>query len=398
MSRRRIAATWPRGMLIALTSAIGLLAAAPSAFAYIYWVSNVKGQADTFRANLDGTGKRELPVLGADGEGMVAAGNYLYSVTLHGIARWDADGSHHRLLVRVNPSRMAGFDLTVAGSHIYWNSTDPTDNEVEISRANLDGKDVQMGYIKSSSNPMTGSELAVEGDRIYWFDEPTPDTVAIGRARVDGSDINENFIRFSSDASTQPYLTAAGPTCTSTRVVRGLRTRSGVRGSTARASPTSISSTSASATRHTPFSRDWRSLVLRSTLRIAPTTVRSAASIWTAPTSSGGSSQSTAAWPASRRLAVSWRSRPGRPAPGRLSSTLVNGRSHARDGLQPLVNFACRAAAERRPAMFKGLRVERTDQLRGSFRAAKTRTTPPPSNDLDGTCSTPTVPFTTKKD
>ena len=118
-ARRRFAACWRRGMLIALISAITLLMVTPSAFAYIYWVSNVNGQADMFRANLDGTRKRQIPVPGADGQGMVAAGNYLYSVTLQGIARWDADGSHHRLLVRVDPSSiMAGFGYRRRVAHI----------------------------------------------------------------------------------------------------------------------------------------------------------------------------------------------------------------------------------------------------------------------------------------
>src|SRR6266536_2866061 len=81
-------------------------------------------------------------------------------------------------------------NLTLIGSsgatrHVYWtNSTYPG----TIGRADLDGQNVNQGFITGTANP---AGVAIDGSHIYWGNV---NSGTIGRADLDGQNVNQNFI------------------------------------------------------------------------------------------------------------------------------------------------------------------------------------------------------------
>ena len=95
--------------------------------------------------------------------------------------------------------------VAVDAQHIYW-AYYPAQFTGAIGRANLDGSDLDPGFITGTSN-ITG--VAADARYLYWANYANyagPTDSSIGRANLDGSDSDPGFI---TDAK-NPYFLAVG--------------------------------------------------------------------------------------------------------------------------------------------------------------------------------------------
>ena len=183
-----------------LASALTLLALSipASAEAYLYW----QGSRGIARASLNGTGIDASFVASVRGSvlGLAVSTQYIYFGGPGGaIGRANLDGSNADLTfinipqpVPENPSRPTEEDadfLAISGAHIYW--ADPGDSY--ISRAGIDGADIELGFIKTESDV---SGIAIDGGHLYWASEH-----AIGRANLERTDVEPNFIPLSASGA-----------------------------------------------------------------------------------------------------------------------------------------------------------------------------------------------------
>lgn len=142
--------------MVAGVVALGCLALAPSASAYIYWTNPAP----------DGS-------------------------SVGSIARADNDGTNVDLNFIPNLNDPAG--VAVDGQHIYWANR----STASIGRANLDGTGVNVAFIAGAggSNYLAGG-LAVDSSHVFWTSFPTSvgGSGALGRANIDGSGANPSFL------------------------------------------------------------------------------------------------------------------------------------------------------------------------------------------------------------
>ena len=96
------------------------------------------------------------------------------------VARANLDGSNGEVLF--NRSHLWDIALDLVGGKVYW--TDWYSDR--ITRADLDGQNVEYDYIRSGSGFPRGIVLDVDGGKIYWTEAGT-----IQRADLDGQNIEE---------------------------------------------------------------------------------------------------------------------------------------------------------------------------------------------------------------
>jgi len=163
---------------------------------YIYW-STQAGPEDRgaiMRATLDGTDvKRLVGGLPAPASLIVVHG-FLYWVDRDAIGRVALDGSHLRRRFIVPPAEPGGGvadGLASDGRHLYF--TRCTDDE--ISRANLNGGKIDLGYISLGPDSCPQG-IAVAGGHLYWTQLPSN---TIGRATVSGRETNGRWLAIHSD-------------------------------------------------------------------------------------------------------------------------------------------------------------------------------------------------------
>ena len=177
------------------TLAIGALALAARADAYIYFGNYGTGSVGRFNQNDPSDGRFDFipngSGVGVD-SGVAVDSTYIYWTDLPTgrIGRATLDGTN------VNPNFItaAGLPTAVAVNDrfIYW-----TDQIVPqaIGRARIDGdpSSVNQSFIPVPSTNIEG--IAVDDKHIYWTQEGTPTTpAAIGRANLGGKAVDPNFI------------------------------------------------------------------------------------------------------------------------------------------------------------------------------------------------------------
>ncbi len=124
---------------------------------------------------------------------------HLYWYAGNNIERSDLSGAslNHSLIAAADPQNR---EMALDASHIYWISPGQG-----IGRANLDGSDVNQGFIATSAS-LEG--VAVAGSYIYWSVQGGSGDASIARANMDGSGVDQTFITGLSDAGP---LVVAGP-------------------------------------------------------------------------------------------------------------------------------------------------------------------------------------------
>src|SRR5689334_520787 len=124
--------------VLALATVV-LLAVAPSAHAYVYWVP-LFGAPAIGRANLDGSTINPRFLLVDASRGLVADGSHLFWGTDSGISRANPDGSdiHTNLIVG-----LIGTQQALDAKYIYTANTGSN----SVGRANRDGTGVNQQFI-----------------------------------------------------------------------------------------------------------------------------------------------------------------------------------------------------------------------------------------------------------
>lgn len=151
-----------------LVSVVGLAASSPAS-AYIYWTRSDQNWIS--RATLDGTEINEqfLPTLGA-GEGVAAAGGYVYwaNSANDAIGRATIAGDNiNQAFISTPGAHIVA--VAVGAGHIYWTWWSGVFPSLAtgVGRANLDGSDVQQGFIASTDHLPVGG-IAVGGSYVFW--------------------------------------------------------------------------------------------------------------------------------------------------------------------------------------------------------------------------------------
>jgi len=184
------------------TLALATLALVARADAFVYWATG----PSIARANLDGTGVDPSFIPNASSFAVAVDDAHIYWHAVGGIARANLDGTGvdpSFITARTAPWVLSS--LAVDGEHVYWTSrySDPEPtmtfpgtfsppgppNTGAIGRANLDGTNIDLDFIRGISYP---GPLAVDATHIYWGggrDHP-----AIGRAKLNGTGVHESFI------------------------------------------------------------------------------------------------------------------------------------------------------------------------------------------------------------
>ena len=179
-------------MLLAIAAtALGLLAVAPGADAYIYWTNKETSKvARVFNDGLEPNQAFTGPATATNATktfGIAVDDTYIYWTAQNGhtINRSKLDGSQIEApFINLTPG-VAPSAVAVDGSYIYW--TDPLGDR--IGRANLNGTGVVETFISTSPREPIG--IAVDSAHIYWT-TPVPSTIA--RADVNGSNVEPDFV------------------------------------------------------------------------------------------------------------------------------------------------------------------------------------------------------------
>jgi hypothetical protein len=193
IGRRRLAALL--AALLALT-----LALAPRAEAYVYWGETARsgGAPDGTigRANPDGTRVDQdfIPTSGCD----VAVGpSHIYwtaggeragseEMAKIGRAQLDGGGANQSFIENAG---FAPYALAVDASHLYWINGPVLGGTGSIARANLDGTDADLHFMRVDQ----ANGLAVDAAHVYWSDvRSRPPTIA--RANLDGTGVEPDFV------------------------------------------------------------------------------------------------------------------------------------------------------------------------------------------------------------
>lgn len=232
--------------VVAIAVAIGVLAAAPAASAFIYWAdtqNNRIGRAgndgtgvdgnfiatgqlpfavaldpghiywanqnsDSIgRANIDGTGVDNNFITGiSEPDGVAVTGSSIYWSTIGGpIGRADIGGAAKNLKFITGAIEPCG--LAVDSGHVYWADI-ATGSPAYIGRAGLDGFNKQLTYVEIPGTSFPCG-VTVNSANIFWGDQGFfGGGTRIGRATISGSGADPSFI---GDASTPCGLALDGP-------------------------------------------------------------------------------------------------------------------------------------------------------------------------------------------
>lgn len=165
----------------AIAAAVGLLASAPTASAYIIWTdpgSGLQGGGKTIsQANLDGASPKPLTAGAGSPFGVVEVGNHVYwtNVDTNSIGRMNLDGSGFDANF-IHPAVTGGTPLGLAsdGTYLYW-----SDANQNVGRAALNGTNVNLTClpIGKSTSP---AGLAISGGTIYVGVTNAIDYTALG--------------------------------------------------------------------------------------------------------------------------------------------------------------------------------------------------------------------------
>lgn len=149
---------------------LGMLVAAPSAEAYVYWTSANSANSEVGRANLDGGGVKPALVTGAYfAAGTASDGSHVYwgnsgngSSAQGSVGRATVDG------VAAGAFQNAGtfcglFDVQVDATNLYWLKNDCS-GHFEINRAPKTGG--SGGTEVAFANQICG--FAIDGTHLYW--------------------------------------------------------------------------------------------------------------------------------------------------------------------------------------------------------------------------------------
>lgn len=182
-------------LVVAAASFLTVLLSSPAASASELVWANYAGYTSSGSlgsADLDGSNVNNNFLSVADPVSVAVAGQYLfwansYSANQNGggetIGRSNLDGSDANQTLISAPEDPG--QLAADSNYVYWgNYYSPY-----ISRANLDGSNVDSNFIDTGNNQNDG--VAVNGQYIYWSNFVTGD---IGRANLDGSNPNPDFI------------------------------------------------------------------------------------------------------------------------------------------------------------------------------------------------------------
>jgi hypothetical protein len=198
-----------RGLGALVAIAIGMLASAASAHAYIYWDND----GSIGRADLNGGSIQPNFLSGANATGVAVDQSFIYWASANGsIGRANLDGTDP------DPSFISGLNNGVCGiavdsGHIYWGGNDiPPDGA--IGRADIDGTDVNESFVPGGPDgPNFPCGVAVDSSYVYWSNlGVTPGFgETIGRAEIDGDSPDESFVT-AGGVGTAPCGVAVNPT------------------------------------------------------------------------------------------------------------------------------------------------------------------------------------------
>lgn len=164
-----------RLLALGLSALSLLLLGSAAARAEIYWVNSDTDSIGR-ATNAGGSVNRAFAPGGTDLGGVTSDGTYLYwAQWFGGIARANLDGSGAGPFI-ATPSQAGS--LATDGSHLYW----VVPNEPRISRARLDGSDVEADFVVLDDGGYPDS-VATDGVYLYWTDSAG----RVGRIRPDGS-------------------------------------------------------------------------------------------------------------------------------------------------------------------------------------------------------------------
>ncbi len=152
----------------------------------MYWTDF--GTKKIQRANLDGSGIRDLITTGLGNLGYIAldtAGGKMYwtDSAFDMIQRANLNGSHIESLVTTGLGSPKGIALDVEAGKMYW--TDSVTHKIQ--RANLNGNGVE-DLVTTGLQWPQGIALDITGGKMYWTDGGTD---KIQRANLDGSGVED---------------------------------------------------------------------------------------------------------------------------------------------------------------------------------------------------------------
>ena len=179
-----------RTALLLATLAIGALALAAHADAYVYFGNYGTGSVGRFNQNNPSGGT--LDFIPNGNSGVAVDSTYIYWTNLDDftIGRATLDATN------VDPNFIPGAGLPAAVAvndrFIYW-TNQVVPQTIGRARINGDPSSVNQSFISVPSTNIEG--IAVDDKHIYWTQEGTPTTpAAIGRANLGGKAVDPNFI------------------------------------------------------------------------------------------------------------------------------------------------------------------------------------------------------------
>ncbi len=151
---------------------------------FVYW-TNEEGHS-VGRALEDGTGVKQKFIdfngepagekVPRQGIAVDAAAGHIY-VALGSVYIRSYELNGEKDPQEITLSELAGdVDLSLDGSHLYWNYEETAGLKSLISRAKLDLSDKEEEFIKEKDGVELAQSVAVEGGHLYWANDPPPST------------------------------------------------------------------------------------------------------------------------------------------------------------------------------------------------------------------------------
>ncbi len=161
---RDVRGTWTRSSLAVLLVAVVCLAAAPGAFAYIYYPYAGSSKYSIGRAALDGSSINSQFIPGLGGSQLAIDAHRIYwTDSRSGVGRANINGTGARSSW-IKPRGFAAFGgVSVDAHHVYWGNINFTG--CSIGRASLAGTHVHKNLIVG---PCVGGGVAAVGKYLYF--------------------------------------------------------------------------------------------------------------------------------------------------------------------------------------------------------------------------------------